>query len=80
MDLRCFNCGEPWDMHYVFHDAEPCAFVTNGAVITHCPCCKANGQATGELKTKLDDQAHVLSLFGDDIDGAAAFLDDMDYA
>lgn len=77
MDLICTNCGDPWSMDYVLHDA-PQDFVRKGGVITHCPSCPKNGEKNLDEKTKirLEAAAEIGELLGDDIDGMAAMLED----
>ncbi len=73
MDLLCVNCGEPWDIHHVLHD-EPETFEREGGVILHCPCCPKGELKSDEKKRALRD---IGALFGDDIDGYACFLEDI---
>ena len=40
MDIICLNCGEPWDVYHIYHDAEPEEFERVGCVIRRCPCCR----------------------------------------
>jgi NAD-dependent SIR2 family protein deacetylase len=79
MDIICTNCGEPYDTDYILHDA-PEEFKRNGCLITACPCCedRTSPLSTTE-KQRLQAIAEVAPLFGDDIDGFAAFLEDMSY-
>ena len=42
MDITCLNCGELWDVHHVFPNAEPGDVKRRGWVIEHCPCCLDN--------------------------------------
>jgi len=84
MDLVCINCGEPWDILHVIHD-EPQSFKREGSAIRQCPCCDDNEQYQEENltekeklleKERLEAVEMVCDLLGDDIDGAAAFLED----
>jgi hypothetical protein len=76
MDVVCICCGEPWDTDYVVHD-EPEGFIRKGAAITACPCCKGKKRELPEQeREKLDAIASVAALFGDDLDGFAATLED----
>lgn len=79
MDLPCLNCGEPWDMDYVVHE-EPEAFVRRGGKITSCPACDGQPDIVfldTDLKAKLEGFAAVADLLGDDLDGYAAFVEDI---
>jgi hypothetical protein len=80
MDLICVNCGEPWDIDHVVHE-EPEGFDRQGGLIRSCPCC-----AGKTLPPKSRDERHrleaiktVAELLGDDVDGCAAMIEDMDY-
>jgi hypothetical protein len=77
MDLICVNCGEPWDMDHVLHDASE-DFVRKGGVITRCPCCPKTGKPKLDDKTrmKLEAAAEIGEILGDDVDGLAAMLED----
>ena len=78
MDIICTCCGEPWDVDYVLHE-EPQAFEREGALIKACLCC--HGRQPEDLNRRTRDQLRALAeaarLFGEDIDGFAAFLEDM---
>ena len=77
MDLVCTSCGEPWDMDYVLHD-EPEGFERKGAAIVSCPCCKdRKTPLSKEEKERLSAARELGELFGDDVDGYAAQLEDM---
>ncbi len=76
MDLPCIRCGEPWDLDYVVHEA-PCAFVRQGGLIRRCPSCpKDPPRLPAELAMRLSTVAAMAQLFGDDLDGLAATLED----
>ena len=80
MDIRCTNCGEPWDVDHVLHEAEPEDFDRQGGLITRCPCCEENQRTPRPAKerSRLAAIAAVAPLFGDDLDGLAAFLEDVE--
>ena len=80
MDIRCTNCGEPWDVDHVLHEAEPEDFDRQGGLIRHCPCCEENRRTPlpEKERSRLAAIAAVAPLFGDDLDGLAAFLEDME--
>lgn len=79
MDLVCTNCGEPWDMEYVFHEAPRSDFKTvgdSGAIIA-CPNCKGKKvDMPAKERERLEEAQLVVELLGDDVDGAAAMLED----
>jgi hypothetical protein len=80
MDLLCTNCGEPWDVDHVLHEADPEDFTRDGGLITRCPSCEENEKrVTPKQRERLAAVAAVASILGDDVDGLAAFLDDMSY-
>jgi len=81
MDLVCVNCGEPWDVDHVLHDA-PQEFIRKGGVIKKCPACPKEGQPNLDEKTrvKLDAVEELGEILGDDIDGLAASLEDFGLA
>ena len=79
MDIICTNCGEPWNLDYVLHDA-PQDFKRKGGVITCCPYCPADGskpKLDEKTEIKLEAAKEIGELLGDDIDGMAAMLEDM---
>ena len=80
MDIRCSSCGEPWDVDHVLHEAEPGEFDRQGGLIRRCPCCKENRRTplSAKERARLAAIAEVAPLFGDDLDGLAAFLEDME--
>jgi hypothetical protein len=79
MDLICTCCGEPWDIDHVLHE-EPEGFDRQGGRIRACPCCHGvppEGHSEGE-RERLAAVAAVAELLGDDVDGVAATLEDLD--
>jgi hypothetical protein len=77
MDLVCTNCGEPWSLDYVLHDA-PDDFSRSGAAIIGCPCCKDRKcELTKEERERLSAARELGELLGDDVDGYACQLEDM---
>lgn len=81
MDILCTCCGEPWDVSYVMHE-EPLAFDRRGCLIVACPCC--SGHRPTDLspaqRQHLEAVAQAARLFGRDVDGFAAFLEDLQFA
>lgn len=77
MDVYCTRCGEPWDIFTVEQD-EPESFGRCKGVITSCPCCQDKKvQLSKEQKEQLAAIREVSMLFGDDLDGLAAELQDL---
>lgn len=77
MDLICTRCGEPWDLDYVLHE-EPRAFKRHFSCIHRCPCCPPKPpELPPEERTRLEMVAVVAHICGDDIDAAAAMLEDL---
>lgn len=79
MDLWCTRCGEPWDIHHVLHDAEPDDFTREGGAIFKCPACPADeSEISPGMKRRAGLAAVLASVLGDDIDGMAAELEDLE--
>ena len=80
MDLICTNCGEPWDLDHVLHEAEPQDFERDGGLITRCPSCDENLKTplSEERRKELERLATLAEYFGDDVDGFACFLEDIE--
>ncbi|MBP7937214.1 MAG: hypothetical protein GX616_25390 [Planctomycetes bacterium] len=78
MDLVCIRCGEPWDMDYVLHE-DPGGFKRRGGRIEHCPCCpKEPPKHSTREQGRLETVAALADLLGDDVDGLAATLEDLE--
>ena len=80
MDLPCINCGEPWDMDYVLHEA-PHEFTRTHGRIDRCPACPATGRPrlSAAKRAQLDAVATLADILGDDIDGLVAELEDLGF-
>ena len=79
MDIYCTTCGEPWDVDFVLHEADPEDFVRSDGAIYRCLCCQENRRTlTEETRERLAAIRAIAPLFDDDLDGLAAFLDDVD--
>lgn len=89
MDVRCCNCGEPWDQYYLRHDleseekedpgtlaAEGWKFGRNRLVVLHCPCCPKDGSKLRDAEDRARATNELADLLGDDEDGLAATLED----
>lgn len=77
MDLYCPRCGEPYELDYVQHDMtvmERARFKGGKG----CPSCYGK-----PIELKQSDRAVaagiVMELLGDDLDGAAATLEDFGF-
>lgn len=70
--------GEPWDIYHVLHE-EPQGFVREETLIKGCPCCHGRQPEDPNRRTRdhLRTLAEAARLFGEDIDGFAAFLEDV---
>lgn len=76
MDLMCVCCGEPWNVDYVLQEATD-EFNREGALIRGCPCCHGvePKDMTEERRKLLCAAAAAIQLMGDDVDGAAALIE-----
>lgn len=82
MDLYCTRCGEPWELDDVLHDAEDGEFRRSGGRILECPACEANirsGFAEANRRRR-EVTAALADILGDDVDGLAAELEDLEFA
>ena len=83
MDILCQRCGEPWDVD-TFHDvaAEQGVTFTEAVRRFQATGCAATGwcdPCEPVRSTRTAAAAMLYDLLGDDVDGAAAMLDDFDY-
>ena len=81
MDLLCMRCGEPWDrlsLEDEFNPVEKRQFLAGVC----CPACKGvqdaeefadRGDRTAFAR---EAQAAIIDALGDDLDGAAAMMED----
>lgn len=84
MDLRCRICGEPWDVD-TFHDvAEEKGITFDEATRAfRRDGCEATGWCAPCTPSEDDEERYrnlaageLMDLLGDDVDGAAAMLED----
>ena len=85
MDLYCGNCGEPWDLYSVRdvqrgEDNDPAWKLNKHGHIEVCPCCPKDEDGR-PIKQEIKNQRAQLSviaasMMGDDLDGAAAMMED----
>lgn len=88
MDVYCLSCGEPWDTYHLRHDLTPeeiqeegWEFGRNRLVVKRCGCCPPKSESLkGPDPEKLALVDTVAQLSGDDLDGMAADLEDLDLA
>jgi hypothetical protein len=80
MNLPCINCGEPWDVDYVMHEA-PHEFTRTHGRIDRCPACPATGRPplSAAERQRLAVVAELADILGDDIDGLVAELEDLGF-
>jgi hypothetical protein len=89
MDLYCPKCGEPWD-NDEFHDvaAEIDSTYAKVAADFRSRGCEALGTRHGDYQVETDSTygltaaqaaGALYELLGDDMDGAAAMLEDMGF-
>ena len=81
-DIYCVRCGEPVELDYL-HDVAAeqdttfakvlAAFQTKGCVALGGPQCERRSS----LRTEA--MAAMFDILGDDVDGAASMMDDLDY-
>ncbi len=85
MDLICVNCAEPWDNDCLHDEAE--ARGTTYKVVAaefRARGCEALATAYGATSCQRSDSfkaqaaGAMYDLLGDDMDGAAAMLEDLD--
>ena len=78
MDILCLRCAEPWSIDYVLLD-EPDGFDRIGCLIRSCPVCRLRPKPKlpRELEERLSGIAEVALMLGDDLDGFAAMLEDL---
>lgn len=78
MDIPCTNCGEPWALDYVLHEA-PHEFTRTHGRIDRCPACPATGRPTlsQDERERLAMVAAIADVCGSDLDSLAAELEDL---
>jgi len=81
MDVYCLNCGEPWDIFCLQDEPEEFKLAEeNTGRIVACPCCEGKPQDLSPQQSgRLESISAVAELLGDDVDGLAAMLDDLEY-
>jgi hypothetical protein len=82
MDIYCQKCDEPWDVCYVGQDMDDDGEQGDAERFKRgegCPCCKWGKNAPKKQSMRGEAMSIVADLLGDDIDGMASFMDDMDF-
>ena len=77
MDVRCTNCGEPWDLdelHELVAEGSAVDFDDARAMFYRHGCKAFGSRCSDNLGHPAI--ASVYDLMGDDIDGAASMLED----
>ena len=75
-DIYCPRCGEPWDVDSVQHAFTPEErerFWSGQG----CPCCF--GEEVKERPFRAEAMSVIADVLGDDIDGMAAEMEDLEY-
>ena len=85
MDIYCPKCAEPIELDYLHDIADDDgstftevlhAFQSDGCEAVHAKC---NPRATDRDRARASGAALMYELLGDDIDGAAAMLEDFEH-
>lgn len=78
MDILCTRCGERWSIDHVLRE-EPEEFERDGARVTRCPSCKRGRPMLSTAdRNRLALASELALLCGEDVDGYAADLEDLD--
>ena len=84
MDMKCTNCGEPWDWYYLQHElsddeAKEFSFGETRMHIKSCPCCLGLEQEPNPKLAAYREGIQALSdVLGDDIDGIISGAQDFE--
>jgi hypothetical protein len=80
MDIKCFACGEPWDIDEIYRakrKGDPdFEFTKQGYAILACPSCINKPERQTEEYTL--EKTEVAYLLGDDLDGLASTMEDFE--
>lgn len=78
MDIYCPRCGEPWDAYGARQALDMTREEYNSMMEgTGCPCCA--GKEVEKRPVRAEMSAIARDLSGDDVDGMAADLEDMEF-
>jgi len=83
MDLYCIKCSEPWDndeIHY-YADEIDSTYDKVGADFRRRGCVALGGSTcTPQRNSRTAAAEAMYDMLGDDMDGAAAMFEDMEYS
>ena len=82
MDIYCQKCDEPWDVCYVGQEMDEDGEKGDAERFKQgegCPCCEWGKTAPKKQSLRGECMGMLSDLLGDDIDGMASFMDDMDF-
>jgi hypothetical protein len=82
MDLYCQKCGEPWDMDSLWDFEEDDYKGARKDFIKGkgCPACSWGAKVIGDQPPEARATSVLMGILGDDIDGVAAELEDLEYS
>ena len=83
MDIYCTHCGEPWEMDTI-HDLEGTSYKEKVAQFSKYGCGAFDNPQYRCQHANIDPLRSMameaaLDICGDDLDGAASFVDDINY-
>jgi hypothetical protein len=81
MDLYCQKCGEPWDMDSLWDFEEDDYKGARKDFIKGkgCPSCSWGSKAPQKAPSGARATSVLMGILGDDIDGVACELEDLEY-
>lgn len=86
MDLLCPRCSEPWDLeelHHVYRGDDHIPFDDARQMFYKIGCAAMDGDTVPSCNERVtlttEATSVIYELLGDDVDGAAALLDDFEY-
>lgn len=89
MDLYCVKCGEPWELLYITDEAEYLgyenpraahrAFAEKGCAAIGGKCNERGSSHEVRGLDVRDAQSALYDILGDDVDGAAAMMEDFGF-
>ena len=83
-DVRCLNCGEPWDAYELRHgdtrealEDEGFVFGKSVLLVKRCPCCPKETPLRDSIRRQKRMEAEIAEeLLGDDEDGLQSLLEE----
>jgi hypothetical protein len=73
LDIHCPRCGEPWETYYVYHEMTP---QEKADLLAGRGCSRACRERSPVENDRTTMAQAALELCGDDLDGAAAMMED----